>query len=60
MTHELAAAEMVIDSIREQISLIKTAGITEDNLMSLVVSIAGTIAIYDETRASLHKIDEVG
>jgi len=56
MTHELAAAEMAIDSIREQIRFIQAAGSTDYKL--LIDTITGTIAIYDETRKNLHKIDE--
>jgi len=56
MTHEQAAAEMVIDSIREQIRFIQAAGSTDYKL--LVDTITGTIAIYDETCENLHKIDE--
>jgi len=61
-THEQAAAEMVIDNIREQIKFTRAAGMSEANLMALVVSIVGSIAIYDETRTNLKEIDnrEVG
>ena len=59
MKHELAAAEMLIDSIREQIKFTQSAGMTQANLESLTESIKGSIAIYDEARKKLHKIDEV-
>ena len=59
MKHELAAAEMLIDSIRNQIKFTQAAGMTQANLESLTESIKGSISIYDEARASLHKIDEV-
>ena len=59
MKHELAAAEMVIESIRNQIKFTESAGMTQANLESLTESIKGSIAIYDRTRSKLHKIDEV-
>ena len=58
MTHEQAAADMVIDSIREQIRFTKSTGMLEANARLLIDAIAGSIAIYDETRENLHKIDE--
>ena len=59
MKHELAAAEMVIESIRNQIKVTQSAGMTQTNLEALTESIKGSISIYDRTRSSLHKIDEV-
>ena len=59
MMHELAAAEMVIDSIRNQLKFTQSAGMTQANLESLTESIKGSISIYDKARANLHKIDEV-
>ena len=59
MKHELAAAEMVIEAIRNQLNFIQAAGMTQANLESLTESIKGSISIYDRTRSSLHKIDEV-
>ena len=59
MMHELAAAEMGIESIRNQIKFTQSAGMTQANLEALTESIKGSIAIYDRTRSSLHKIDEV-
>jgi len=55
MTHEQAAAEMAIDSIREQIKFIQASGSTD--FKKLVDSIAGSIAIYDKTRSNLKEID---
>ena len=57
MTHEQAAAEMLIDAIRNQIKFIQAAGMSETNLKALVESIEGTIEIYDNTTAKLVEID---
>jgi len=55
-THEQAAAEMAIDSIREQIRFIQASGSIDFKI--LVDSISGSIAIYDKTRANLKEIDD--
>ena len=57
MMHELAAAEMLIESIREQIKFTEAVNLTNPEI--LVNAIKGSLAIYDKTRANLHKIDEV-
>ena len=57
MTHEQAAAEMLIDAIRNQIKFIQAVGMSETNLKALVESIEGTIEIYDNTTAKLVEID---
>ena len=57
MMHELVAAEMVIESIREQIKFTEAVNLTNPEI--LVNAIKGSLTIYDRTRSNLHKIDEV-